>query len=283
MTYGHGPWGDWRHAPTTRRLCTLWRSRSYTQSAAALPTKVSAADRATSSTSTITVRMRSRSSVRGTPRCRRVMTRRGWGSGAARAGRAEAGCSAGASGTRACVDRPLAAALQSYSSDVRGYLGLLILVATVSACGSGSGGRRDTPSSARFASAATSRIDRCVDRLLQDTTTQGAAEKEAARRYARNTYCARFEQSGWIYEDGALRIAAQTWLQKGGKCATAREGQPARTVSCAAERGGGVLVLDCALLHVVRRTEVRDYIVRLQTAGTVECDDGSALDELGVP
>lgn len=127
------------------------------------------------------------------------------------------------------------------------------------------------------------RIDRCVDRLLQDTTTQGAADKEAARRYARNTYCARFEQNGWIYDDGAVSIAVQTWLENGGKCAIASEGQPATTVSCAAERGGGVLILDCALLHVVRRSEVRGYIERLQTTGPVKCDDGTALDELGVP
>lgn len=128
-----------------------------------------------------------------------------------------------------------------------------------------------------------SRVDRCVDRLLEGTTTQGAAEKEAARRYARSTYCVRFEQNGWIYTDGALSIAAQTWLENGGKCATASEGKPATTVSCAAERGRGILVLDCALLHVVRRSEVRDYIERLRTSGPVKCDDGTVLGELGVP
>ena len=128
-----------------------------------------------------------------------------------------------------------------------------------------------------------SRTDRCVDRLLERTATQGAAEKEAARLYARNTYCVRFEQNGWIYDDGALSIAAQTWLERGGKCATASEGQPATTVSCAPEPSGGVLVLDCALLRVVRRSEVRDYIKRLQKSGPVRCDDGAALNELGVP
>lgn len=128
-----------------------------------------------------------------------------------------------------------------------------------------------------------SRIDHCVDRLLQGAAARAGAGKEAARRYARETYCARFEQEGWIYKDGALSIAAQTWLENGGKCATASEGQPARTVSCAAERSGGVLTFDCALLRIVRRSEVRDYVDRLEKPGPVKCDDGTALDELGVP
>jgi hypothetical protein len=113
--------------------------------------------------------------------------------------------------------------------------------------------------------------------------TQTAADKEAARRYARNTYCARFEHKGWVYEDGALSIAVQTWLEKGARCATGGEGVPARPVPCKPELRGGVRVLECALLHSVRRSEVRDYIDRLRTNGAVECNDGTALDELGVP
>jgi hypothetical protein len=41
-------------------------------------------------------------------------------------------------------------------------------------------------------------------------------------------------------------------------------------------------ILDCALLHHVRRSEVRDYVERLQREGAVECDDGAPLDDLGV-
>jgi hypothetical protein len=166
---------------------------------------------------------------------------------------------------------------------VRIHLALLIFVASVSACGSGNGGMHDTESSARSPSSRTSRIDRCVDRLLQGTAARDGASKEAARRYARKTYCARFEQKGWIYKDGALSIATQTWLENGAKCASASEGQIARTVPCAAERSGGVLILDCALLRIVRRSEVRDYVDRLEKTGPVKCDDGTALDELGVP
>jgi hypothetical protein len=68
--------------------------------------------------------------------------------------------------------------------------------AVLSACGSGSGDRRDeAQSTVRRAPAATSRIERCVDRLLQAATTRDAS-KEEARRYVRNTYCARFEREG---------------------------------------------------------------------------------------
>ncbi len=173
---------------------------------------------------------------------------------------------------------------ESYSSDVRVYLAVLILCATVSACGSGSSGLRDeTPSSARLSPAAASRIERCVDRLLRNTTRQNAADKEAARRYARKTYCARFEEKGWVYEDGAVSIAAQAWLDQGATCVRGGEGEPTRTVPCEVDRSGGVQTLDCALLHIVRRSEVREYVDRLETNGAVKCDDGTALGKLGVP
>jgi hypothetical protein len=162
---------------------------------------------------------------------------------------------------------------------VRVYLAGLILVATVSACGSG---RSDeTPSSAPVAAI---RIERCVDRLLRDTTTQSAADAEETRRYARTTYCARFDNNGWVYEDGAVSIAAQTWLDQGATCASGSDGEPTRTVPCELERTtGGVQTLDCGLLHIVRRSEVREYIGGLEMNGAVKCDDGTALDKLGVP
>ncbi|MBA2641832.1 MAG: hypothetical protein H0U82_02740 [Actinobacteria bacterium] len=165
---------------------------------------------------------------------------------------------------------------------MRVYLAVLLLGATVSACGSGSsGGRDETPSSAPGSA---SRIEHCVDRLLQNTTTQNAADEEAARRYARRTYCARFEKNGWVYEDGAVSIAAQTWLDQGATCARGGEAEPTRTVPCEVERStGGAQTLDCALLRIVRRSEVREYIDRLETNGPVNCDDGTGLDELGVP
>jgi hypothetical protein len=161
---------------------------------------------------------------------------------------------------------------------------MLIFTSALTACGSGTGERGDeAQSTVRRSPATTSRIERCVDRLLQAATTREAS-KEEARRYVRNTYCARFEKEGWIYEDGALSIAAQRWLDEGARCARSGEGEPTRTVSCQEERlAAGDRTIDCALLRVVRRSEVRNYIVRLRSSGAVECDDGSALDELGIP
>jgi hypothetical protein len=161
---------------------------------------------------------------------------------------------------------------------------MVILAGALTGCGSGSGEQRDeVQATVTHSPAAMSRIERCVDRLLQAATTRDAS-KEEARRYARNTYCARFEKESWIYEDGTLSIAAQRWLDEGARCATVREGEPTRTVSCEEERrAAGDRTLDCGLLRLVRRSEVKDYIERMRSNGAVECDDGSALDELGVP
>jgi hypothetical protein len=126
-----------------------------------------------------------------------------------------------------------------------------------------------------------------VDRLMQHATVE-PADKEVARRYVRLSYCARFEQEGWVYEDGALRIAAQTWLENAGTC-TRSEGEPGRTPGptrtgfCEPEERGGVRLVECALLRIVRRDEVSDYIDQLRTKGPVECDDGTPISELGVP
>jgi hypothetical protein len=38
-------------------------------------------------------------------------------------------------------------------------------------------------------------------------------------------------------------------------------------------------VLDCGLLHLVRRNEVQTYLEEL--GRPVECDDGTPLDQLG--
>jgi hypothetical protein len=171
----------------------------------------------------------------------------------------------------------------SYSSNVPFFLAVLIFAAIVSACGSGNGGRRvETASSTHTSPAAKSRVEHCVDRLMQHST-EAAVNKRIARRYVRNTYCARFEEEGWVYEDGALRIAAQTWLDSGATCARSGAGEPTRTVPCEPEVRGGFRVVECALLRIVRRSEVSDYIERLRAKGPVQCDDGTAISDLGVP
>jgi hypothetical protein len=155
---------------------------------------------------------------------------------------------------------------------VRVCFAVLILAATVSACSSGND-----------SSAVNSRVERCVDRLMQHARTEDLPNKELARRYVRRTYCGRFEREGWVYEDGALSIGAQTWLEHAGRCASATAGEPAKTVPYQPDRRGGVRIIECALLRVIRRSEVRDYIEQLRTKGPVECDDGTAISELGVP
>ncbi len=151
----------------------------------------------------------------------------------------------------------------------RACVAVAVVAAGVSACGP------------ETSTSATERIDSCVERLLERAAAFGGSE-ETVRRYARDTYCSPFERNGWIYEDGALSIAAHVWLEEGGSCAAAAEGEPTRTVACKDERRGGARVLDCALLHHVRAGEVRDYLERLRLESAVQCDDGTPLDELGV-
>lgn len=158
-----------------------------------------------------------------------------------------------------------------------------LLAALFAGCGASGGAQRGatTPTDRERTSAA-SRIDKCVERLLSGSTTNGAGQQEV-RRYARDTYCAPFERNGWVYEDGALGIAAQKWLDGGRACesATGSATGPTRTVPCAqASRDAAI---DCALLRHVRRTEATAYVAELQRDGNVRCDDGTPLGELGVP
>ena len=151
---------------------------------------------------------------------------------------------------------------------------LLICAAALTACGT-HGSRHAGP-----APPSNSRVERCVDRLVAGTNAASAG-RELARRYARDTYCNRFQQKGWIYRDGALKLAAQLWLQNGGTCAEGVAGQPAKVVPCKLGRRGGVL--DCGMLRVVRRSEVRSYLRRLQVGGPVVCENGIPLARLGIP
>jgi hypothetical protein len=158
---------------------------------------------------------------------------------------------------------------------VRYLAALLVCAATLTACGSHN--RRH----AGPAPLSTRRVERCVDRLIAGINVASAGRK-FVRGYARDTYCNRFEQQGWIYPDGALKLAAQLWLQNG-TCAEGVAGQPAKVVPCKLERRGGVLTLDCGLLRVVRRSEVRSYLRGLQAGGPVVCDSGTPLARLGIP
>lgn len=163
---------------------------------------------------------------------------------------------------------------------MRACLAIAVFASVLAGCGTGGGEQRHAETSTdRDSSPAGFRINNCVDRLLSRSTTSGGSEQQA-RRYVKDTYCALFEQNGWVYEDGALSIAAQKWLDSGyaRECATSSGTTPTRTVPCEATR-----IIDCALLHHIRRTEVLPYIANRQRAGVVHCDDETPLEDLGVP
>jgi hypothetical protein len=154
----------------------------------------------------------------------------------------------------------------------------LVLLVVAAGCGS----------SASESKTDEARVERCTERLFERARFDESSEasREWTRRYIERTYCARFEREGWVYGDGALRIDAHLWLESGYACAaaTAEPGGETRTVPCAElDEGQGPPVLDCAILHHVRRSEVRAYVAELKgDSRPVECDDGAPLDELGV-
>ncbi len=124
---------------------------------------------------------------------------------------------------------------------------------------------------------ADSRIERCTERFLTRTESDTAE----IRRYVETTYCAAFDRRGWIHDDGTLSIAAYT--NSGSEaCARAEPGGNSETVPCDEVEGAqSPEVLDCALLHLVRKDEVPAYLEELRPDREVRCDDETALDELG--
>lgn len=166
---------------------------------------------------------------------------------------------------------------------VRFRIVLAVVVIVIAGCGSGEDTGRDAGSGDISADAA-SRLERCVERFLERAASDGLAEADV-RRYVESTYCSRFEREGWIYEDGSLSIAAQVALADSGsseECVTAKAGEEAETVPCEELEGAdGPLVLDCAILHVVRWGEVQAYVEELERRREVSCDDGTPLDRLG--
>jgi hypothetical protein len=103
------------------------------------------------------------------------------------------------------------------------------------------------------------------------------------RQYAERAYCKPFEKRGWVHDNGTLSVAAYRRLGGSQMCVTVAPGRPARKVPCQRLERSGSLILDCALLHLVPRGEVRKYIAKLQQQRQVRCDDDTPLAELGVP
>jgi hypothetical protein len=155
---------------------------------------------------------------------------------------------------------------------------LAVAAILVAAAGCSSDG--DEPSGDEPAAAARSRVERCTERILRRAKHATRPEVE---RYVRLTYCAPFAGEGWVYEDGTLRIDAHVHLENSGTCGTAKAGEPMRTVPCEQLDRGGPKILDCALLHHVRRGEVQRYVEEVAPGREVRCDDGTPLAKLGAP
>lgn len=160
---------------------------------------------------------------------------------------------------------------------MRPRLALAMILLIVAGCGSGEDAGEDSAPGDRA-----SRVERCVERFLERTASDDVADADV-RRYAESAYCTPFEREGWIYEDGTLSIAAHVALEESGseECVSAETGGEPETVPCDEVEGDGPLMLDCAILHVVSRDEVREYLAELRRSREVSCDDGTALDQLG--
>ena len=120
-------------------------------------------------------------------------------------------------------------------------------------------------------------VAQCVHRMLE--RAQGEP-KRLVREYLRRTYCEPFAKSGWVHADGTISIRAHEWLLGAGTCEKADN---TTTLPCDSRTEQEAPLLECGLLHFVRRSEVRPYLADLQRRrGKVSCDDGTPLDELGV-
>ncbi len=161
---------------------------------------------------------------------------------------------------------------------MRAYVAVLLCAVLAGCGGSSTGEARDgAPTSKEASAASPPKVERCVDRLLARSPTNELSA-EQLRRYIETTYCRPFATKGWVYEDGALSIGAHESLQAEGTCVGGEIGRPERTLPCGVDA-----VLDCALLHHVRRREVRAYVEKLRRGSEVECDDGTPVERLGVP
>ncbi len=169
---------------------------------------------------------------------------------------------------------------------MRGWITAAVAALALAGCGGTSGDAGDDATR----TAAPQRhsrplVEKCTERLLARVPE---AEREEAQHYVEVTYCSRFVERGWVYDDGALSVDAHKWLEAGAEeeCAIAtKPGEPARRVPCE-EFGESepYFIADCALLEQVRASEVREYTAELRRRyGDVKCEDGTPLAELGTP
>ena len=93
-----------------------------------------------------------------------------------------------------------------------------------------------------------------------------------------------FDRKGWVYADGTLSIAAHLYVLNSGVCAERDRGSGGSTTTTTTTECDPADLLDpleCAVLHYVRKDEVRAYIRKLKRKQSVSCDDGTPLDKLG--
>jgi hypothetical protein len=120
-------------------------------------------------------------------------------------------------------------------------------------------------------------VSQCVHRMLERAEGE---PKRVVRDYLRRTYCEPFAKKGWIHPDGTISIRAHEWLLGAGTC---EKVENTTTLPCDSWTEQEAPLLECGLLHFVRRSEVRPYLADLQRRrGKVSCDDGTPLGELGV-
>jgi len=151
---------------------------------------------------------------------------------------------------------------------VRVWLSIAVLLALA---GCSFGEKKAAPASAKV----NSRVERCTERFLD--RIGGGAE---VGRYVERTYCGPFARKGWVYADGTLSINAHLYLLNGYACTsvTSTPGGATTTIPCDPRP---LDPLECALLHYVRKDEVRAYLRKLKRSQSVTCDDGTPLDKLG--
>ena len=128
---------------------------------------------------------------------------------------------------------------------------------------------------------ASPRAERCTQRILDRVSGDNG---EKARAYIDRVYCVPFDRKGWVYSDGTLSIAAHLYVLHSGTCAESSvSGGSTTTTTTSTKCDPADLLnpLECAVLHYVRKDEVRAYIRKLQRTQTVRCDDGTPLDQLG--
>jgi hypothetical protein len=152
---------------------------------------------------------------------------------------------------------------------VRTRAGIALLLATVSlsACGA----------TKEEAAGESPLVAKCVHRMMERTD---GPPTRVVQDYIRRTYCDPFAKSGWIHSDGTISIRAHEWLLESGSC---EKVEGTTTTPCDSRALNEAPLLECALLHLVPRSEVRPYLSDLERRrGKVRCDDGTPLDELGV-